>query len=81
MSGTVTLGGTLASTFGFTPQAGNTLPFIGNDAVDAVSGAFANQPPGSVLAGVGVEMSHALGDGNDAGFFVPDSLFRNGFED
>jgi len=72
VTGTVTVGGTLTPQIAFTLQVGDSITFIDNDGTDTVSGAFANQAPGSALT-VGntkLLLAHNFGTGNDVTFTI-----------
>jgi hypothetical protein len=68
VKGTVDLGGSLLNlSLGFTPAIGAVLTLIDNDGNDAVVGAFASLPQGTVItnSGVVLQIDYAGGDGND----------------
>jgi Tol biopolymer transport system component len=69
VTGSVTVGGTLASSLvnGFVPVAGNSFTVIDNDGADAVIGTFAGLAQGSsfTVSGVTYQISYNGGTGND----------------
>ncbi|HEV8268166.1 MAG TPA: hypothetical protein VGR00_08040 [Thermoanaerobaculia bacterium] len=70
VTGTVTLGGTLAVSLGYTPSAGTQFTVINNDGADAVTGTFAGIPEkgGLVVSGQELLVSYLGTDfstGND----------------
>ena len=67
VTGTVTLGGTLAASLGFVPTNGNTFTIINNDGADPVVGTFAGLPNNAALmiGGTPFVVKYNGGDGND----------------
>jgi fibronectin-binding autotransporter adhesin len=49
VTGTVTLGGALAATLGYTPANGDILFILANDGADAINGTFADNADGSTF--------------------------------
>jgi fibronectin-binding autotransporter adhesin len=67
VTGTVSLGGTLNVTLGFSPPNGAAFTIINNDVSDSVSGTFAGLAQGAtfVVNGVTFQISYTGGTGND----------------
>ncbi len=76
VQGTVTLGGTLTITRGFTPAIGDSFKIIDNDGVDAVVGTFADSPEGDIytINTIPFRLSYVGGDGNDVTLTRVDNL-------
>ena len=64
---TVTLGGALSLSVGFTPAVGARFTIINNAGSGAVAGTFAGLPQGATITagGAAFQISYAGGDGND----------------
>ncbi len=72
VTGTVTLGGNLQLTAGFTPAAGDTFIIIDNDLTDAVTGTFSGLVEGATVTAGGQNfvISYVGGTGNDVVLFA-----------
>jgi hypothetical protein len=67
VQGTVSLGGTLSISRGYTPTIGESWVIVNNDGADPVVGTFAASPEGDIytLDDVPLRVSYVGGDGND----------------